>query len=215
MTPGAATTFSWVSDTLPDNSPKNRVPPPSSTGATCRITSSSRPARSAADGVNATSAGIVCWDRWTQDNHNSVILGRSGAGKSYLAKLDILPSLYQHVQVAVIDPEDEYARLAEAAGGSIIRPGAAGVHLSPLTLPAGAAGPRPDGLTRRAVFGHTFIAVLLGETLTAAERAALDTAIMAACHDRGITADPRTHARPAPLLAAAALGRIAASTAQG
>jgi hypothetical protein len=56
-------------------------------------------------GLNAASAGVVCWDRWAQDNHNSVILGRSGGGKSYLAKLDILRSLYQQVQVAVIDPK--------------------------------------------------------------------------------------------------------------
>lgn len=40
-----------------------------------------------------------------------MILARSGAGKSYLAKLEALRSLYTGVEVAVIDPEDEYARL--------------------------------------------------------------------------------------------------------
>jgi type IV secretory pathway VirB4 component len=54
---------------------------------------------------------------------------------------------------------------------------------------------------RRALFLHTFLGVLLGETLTAAERAVLDQAIMACYHQAGITADPRTWARPAPLLA--------------
>lgn len=77
-------------------------------------------------GLNASSAGVVCWDRWAQDNHNSVIIGRSGGGKSYLAKLDILRSLYQGVQVAVIDPEDEYTRLAAAIGGTCVRLGAGG-----------------------------------------------------------------------------------------
>ena len=108
-------------------------------------------------GLNAASPGVVCWGRWAQDNHNSVILGRSGGGKSYLAKLDILRSLYIGVQAAVIDPEDEYARLAEAAGGTVIRPGAAGVRLNPLDLPAPPedAAAAPDGLLRRALFLHT------------------------------------------------------------
>jgi type IV secretory pathway VirB4 component len=150
-------------------------------------------------GLNTGSAGIVCHDRWAQDNHNSVILGRSGSGKSYLAKLAILRQLYDQVQVAVIDPEDEYTRLATAVGGTIIRPGAHGTFLSPLALPAGPA--REDALTRRALFTHTFISVLLGEDLPSADKAALDTAIIGAYHAAGITADPRTHARPAPLLA--------------
>jgi len=143
----------------------------------------------------------VCWDRWAQHNHNSVIIGRSGGGKSYLAKLDILRSLYQGVHAAVIDPEDEYARLTAAVGGTRIHLGAAGVHLNPFDLPATSpAGPAADGLMRRALFLHTFVAVLLGGQPSAAGRAALDTAIMACYHQAGITADRRTWARPAPLL---------------
>jgi type IV secretory pathway VirB4 component len=154
-------------------------------------------------GLNASSAGVVCWDRWAQDNHNSVIIGRSGGGKSYLAKLDILRSLYQQVQVAVVDPEDEYTRLAGAVGGTSVRLGAEGVRLNPFDLPVvrdpGRA--RADGLMRRALFLHTLLAVLLGQVPTAAQRAALDQAIMGSYQRAGITSDPRTWARPAPLLA--------------
>ncbi|MFD0530399.1 hypothetical protein ACFQ1I_32935 [Kitasatospora arboriphila] len=66
-------------------------------------------------GLNAAASGMVLWDRFAQDNHNSVTLARSGAGKSYLTKLEVLRLLYQGVQVRVVDPEDEYARLADAA----------------------------------------------------------------------------------------------------
>jgi len=154
-------------------------------------------------GLNASSSGVVCWDRWAQDNHNSVILGRSGGGKSYLTKLDILRSLYQQVEVAVIDPEDEYARLAAAVGGAYVHLGAEGVRLNPFDLPASAARSRarPDALMRRALFLHTFLGVLLGEQPDAAQRAALDRAIMTAYQEAGITADPRSWGRPAPLLA--------------
>ena len=111
-------------------------------------------------GINPASNGIVWWDRWAQDNHNTVVLARSGAGKSYFVKLDVLRSLYAGVQVSVIDPEDEYLRLAAAVGGTVVRLGAPGVKLNPLDLPVGDT--RPDVLTRRGLFLHTFIAVLLG-----------------------------------------------------
>ena len=45
-------------------------------------------------GTTTNGAGLLLWDRFAQDNHNSVILARSGAGKSYLAKLEALRSLY-------------------------------------------------------------------------------------------------------------------------
>ncbi len=162
-------------------------------------------------GVNTAGPGLVAWDRWAADNHNSVTLAASGAGKSYLAKLEILRSLYQGTECWVIDPEDEYARLAEATGGAYVHLGAPGVHLNPFDLPA-AGRARPDTLTRRALFLHTVIAVLCGGEPSAAERAALDKAIMTAYQQAGITADPRTWARPAPLLPALATALRAAKT---
>jgi len=146
-------------------------------------------------GRNLRTQGLVCWDRWVQPNHNQVILARSGAGKSYLAKLEALRWLYQGVQVLVVDPEHEYQRLAEAVGGACLRLGAPGVHLNPLDL-----GGEPDALTRRALFAHTLLAVLLGGSLDAAAAAVVDRAVIAAYAARGITSDPRTHPRPAPLL---------------
>ncbi|WP_435124449.1 VirB4 family type IV secretion system protein [Micromonospora tulbaghiae] len=149
-------------------------------------------------GINPDSQGIVWWDRWAQENHNCVVLARSGAGKSYFVKLEILRHLYQRVQVAVIDPEDEYGRLADAVGGTVVRLGAAGVKVNPLDVPAGDT--RPDVLTRRGLFLHTLISVLLGQQPPPAERAALDRAILAVYRAAGITPDPATHHRPAPLL---------------
>ena len=146
-------------------------------------------------GRNLRTQGLVCWDRWTQPNHNQVILARSGAGKSYLAKLEALRWLYHGVQVLVVDPENEYQRLAEAVGGACLRLGAPGVHLNPLDL-----GGEPDALTRRALFAHTLLAVLLGGPLDPAAAAVVDRAVIAAYTARGITSDPRTHPRPAPLL---------------
>ena len=157
-------------------------------------------------GYNIGSQGLVHWDRFACDNHNSVILGRSGAGKSYLVKLEVLRSLYRGVEIHVIDPEDEYARLAGAVGGTQVQLGGAGVRLNPFDLPITV---RPDGmrtaptdaLIRRCLFLHTVISVLLGAELGADQRAVLDRGITATYQRAGITADARTWSRPAPTLA--------------
>jgi type IV secretory pathway VirB4 component len=156
-------------------------------------------------GFNLGSQGLVHWDRFAADNHNSVILGRSGSGKSYLVKLETLRSLYRGIEVTIIDPEDEYRRLCHAVGGTYLHLGAAGVRLNPFDLPitnqnGRRTAPR-DALTRRALFLHTVIAVLLRTELSAPQSAGLDQAVMAAYHRTGITSDPRTWNRPAPLLA--------------
>ncbi|MDA8317029.1 MAG: conjugal transfer protein TraC [Actinomycetota bacterium] len=173
-------------------------------------------------GTTTSGTGLVSWDRFAQDNHNSVILARSGAGKSYLAKLEALRSIYQGIEIAVVDPEDEYRRLAETVGGAYVHLGAPGVRLNPFDLgtspdaapgtgageggddsvadePGGALA--SDPVVRRALFVHTLVAVLLGEKPDPATAAALDRGIVAAYESAGITADPRSHARPAPLLA--------------
>jgi hypothetical protein len=161
-------------------------------------------------GANAASSGLVLWDRWAQDNHNSITLARSGAGKSYFTKLDVLRSLYDGVQVFVVDPESEYTRLTTAVGGSVLALGADGVRLNPFDLPghaqhgqagSGSGSGSGNALTRRALFIHTFVAVLLGTQLTAPQRAAVDKAVLGAYRMVGIIpADPRTWSRPAPIL---------------
>jgi len=173
-------------------------------------------------GTTASGTGLVSWDRFAQDNHNSVILARSGAGKSYLAKLEALRSLYQGIEIAVVDPEDEYRRLAETVGGAYVHLGAPGVRVNPFDLGTSpdaapgtgagegggdSVGDEPGGalasgpVVRRALFVHTLVAVLHGEKPDPQSAAALDRGIVAAYESAGITADPRSHARPAPLLA--------------
>lgn len=151
-------------------------------------------------GLNSSSSGVVVWDRWAGDNYNSVVLARSGAGKSYFCKLDLLRSLYSGVTAAVIDPEDEYTRLTRAVGGTVIRLGAPDVHLNPLDLALDSAAQR-DAVSRRALFLHTLMAVMLGGALSARQRSALDRALVTTYRQAGITADERTWSRPAPLLA--------------
>ncbi|GHJ35464.1 VirB4 family type IV secretion system protein [Streptomyces sp. TS71-3] len=151
-------------------------------------------------GLNTVSGAPVVWDRFAQDNYNSITLARSGAGKSYLTKLELLRLLFTGVTASVIDPEDEYVRLADTVGGHVIALGADGVRLNPFDVPT-ATGSRDDVLTRRVLFLHTFLAVLLGTDPAPGEKAVLDKALLATYARAGITTDPRTWQRTPPTLA--------------
>ncbi|WP_078901895.1 VirB4 family type IV secretion system protein [Actinacidiphila yeochonensis] len=164
-----------------------------------RATSGDRALDGVFYGLNTASGAPVLWDRFAQDNYNSITLARSGAGKSYLTKLELLRLLFTGVTASVIDPEDEYVRLAETVGGQVIELGADGVCVNPFDLPM--ASEDEDGaLTRRVPFLHSFLAVLFGTELSAVDKAVLDRALLAAYAHAGITADRRTWQRTPPTL---------------
>lgn len=146
-------------------------------------------------GKSMHGSDLVFWDRFAQDNQNSVILARSGSGKSYLAKLELLRSLYRSVEVIVVDPEDEYRKLCEAVDGTYVHLGHPGVGLDPFAL-----GSSHDALTESALFAHSFIALLVGGAIEAKTKATLDRAIVSAYAKRGISSDARTHNRRTPTL---------------
>lgn len=96
-----------------------------------------------------------------------------------LLRRPLLRSLYRGIETHVIDPEDEYARLAGAVGGTYVHLGGLGVRLNPFDLPIrthrdGRRTAPKDALIRRCLFLHTVISVLIGTELGAGERAALD-----------------------------------------
>jgi conjugal transfer ATP-binding protein TraC len=68
-------------------------------------------------GVNRHNASLVLFDRFSLENYNSVVFAKSGSGKSYATKLEILRTLMFDTEVIVIDPEREYEFLAQTVGG--------------------------------------------------------------------------------------------------
>ncbi|MGH2660715.1 MAG: VirB4 family type IV secretion system protein, partial [Actinomycetota bacterium] len=157
-------------------------------------------------GINLATGSPVVVDRFALNNYSQVTIGESGSGKSYAAKLGVLQSLERGVEVAVIDPEDEFVRLAQAVGGTVVRlggrDGCGGIHrINPFDL---AAPCTPDGLEQQRFFLRTLLDMLLGGP-DPGERERLDAALNHVYRQAGITEDPGTHARPAPTLEA--LGR--------
>jgi type IV secretory pathway VirB4 component len=147
-------------------------------------------------GLTPAGAPVVV-DRFARENYNAVLLAKSGAGKSYTAKLEALRQLYRNTQVFVIDPEDEYRCLCDAVGGVYLPlTGDGAVTINALDLPADGS---PRALDDRILFLAELIELLAGGLL-GGELAVLDRAARACYAAAGITTDPATHARPAPLL---------------
>lgn len=92
-------------------------------------------------GINRHNSSLVIFDRFSLENYNSVTFAKSGSGKSYATKLEILRSLMFDIDVIVIDPEREYEFLAETVGGRYFNISlSSDHHINPFDLPI----PRPD-----------------------------------------------------------------------
>ncbi|MGE3599179.1 MAG: VirB4-like conjugal transfer ATPase, CD1110 family [Dehalococcoidia bacterium] len=140
------------------------------------------------------------------ENANLVIFATSGAGKSYFTKLMALRNLLVGVDFLVIDPEDEYRVLCTAIDGQYVRlASSSGQHLNPFDLPPADADEDEgrDPLAEQVAALLALLEVMLAEpdrSLGAHERAVLDRALYETYAAAGITTDPTTHDRPAPLL---------------
>jgi len=87
-------------------------------------------------GINLQDSSLVIFDRFAFENAHMVIFARSGAGKSYTAKIEIMRSLMMGQDVIVLDPENEYQSIAEIYGGSFIPISLRSEHhINPFDLP--------------------------------------------------------------------------------
>ena len=72
-------------------------------------------------GLNRHNDSLIIFDRFTLENANSVVFAKSGAGKSYAVKLEILRTMMMGTDVIVIDPENEYEELCSTVGGKLLK----------------------------------------------------------------------------------------------
>ena len=150
-------------------------------------------------GINEHNGSLVIFDRFSQENANSVVFAKSGAGKSYLVKLEALRSLMFGTEIIVIDPEEEYRSLCEAIGGEYISfDFDSPAKINPFDL-SGVYEEDENELGLKILSLHGFIKVIMG-TLTPTEDAILDRALVATYKAKGITPDPATQKNEPPLM---------------
>lgn len=165
-------------------------------------------------GINMHNNGLVIFDRFRLENANMVVFAKSGAGKSFTVKLEALRSMMLGSEVIIIDPENEYQKLADAVGGAYIRLSLnSQTRINPFDLPRVIdSDEADDALRANLVTLHGLFRLMLGgsqvtaagvamSALTPAEEADLDQALIDTYARVGITSDPLTHNSPPPTIA--------------
>lgn len=167
-------------------------------------------------GINMHNNGLVIFDRFSLENANMVVFAKSGAGKSFTVKLEALRTMMMGSDILIIDPENEYQRLADAVGGSYIRLSLnSDVRINPFDLPRVIdSDEADDALRANLVTMHGLLRLMLGgasaqvqnngaavlPALSPSEEADLDQALIDTYARAGITSDPLTHNSTPPTI---------------
>lgn len=149
-------------------------------------------------GVNQHDGSLIIFDRFTLENANSVILGKSGGGKSFLVKLEATRLLSMGVEVIIIDPENEYAKACANLGGEFVEFSTASQYkINPFEMPHDSV--EPDELQNKILDLHSLLRVMMGD-ISPIQDAIVDRALVSVYQNRGITPDPSTFKNQAPYL---------------
>jgi conjugal transfer ATP-binding protein TraC len=171
-------------------------------------------------GINMHNSGLVIFDRFSLENGNSVVFAKSGAGKSFTVKLEALRSMMFGTEVFIIDPENEYQRMAEAVGGAYVRLSLnSATRINPFDLPQVTDGEEADNALRSNLITlHGLLRLMMGgaqaqmasaqagggmiaPALSPVEESDLDAALIETYSKAGITNDPLTHKSQSPTIA--------------
>jgi type IV secretory pathway VirB4 component len=154
-------------------------------------------------GINRHNNSLVLFDRFSLENANMVVFAKSGSGKSFAVKLEVLRYLMQGVDVIIIDPENEYEFLADAVGGSFLKISLTSPHhLNPFDLPVPGPDDNPDDVLRSNVINLVGLLRIMLGGLSPEEDSILDEALTQTYAIRDITAqsDPKTWQSNVPLM---------------
>lgn len=152
-------------------------------------------------GINRHNSSLVLFDRYSLENYNSITFAKSGSGKSYGTKLEILRTLMFDTDVIVIDPEREYEHLAEMTGGKYFNISLNSEHhINPFDLPV----PREDesgaDVLRSNIINLVGLFRIMLGGLSPEEDALIDRAITETYALKDITPDSDFTKAEAPLM---------------
>jgi conjugal transfer ATP-binding protein TraC len=150
-------------------------------------------------GVNQQNGSLIIFDRFSLENANEVVLGKSGAGKSYTIKLEIMRQFMLGAEVIVIDPEGEYETMTPAVGGEVVEFSSnSAIKINPFDL-SDVYEEGENELGLKILSLHGLLKIITGE-LDAEHDAILDRALIETYRSKGITTDPATQKKLPPLM---------------
>ena len=139
-------------------------------------------------GINRHNNSLILFDRFAMENANSVVFAKSGAGKSYAVKLEVLRALMVGTEVIIVDPENEYQHLASAVGGTYLSVSLnAPSRINPFDLPVAIEGENNNDVLRSSVINLLGLFSLMLGKLNPTEEALMDKAIWQTYAKKDIT----------------------------
>lgn len=155
-------------------------------------------------GINTHNNSLIIFDRFSAENANMCVFAKSGWGKSFAVKLEILRSLMMGTDVIVLDPENEYRALVDTIGGTYLNISLnSNEKINPFDLPRGLKDTEthPGDLLRGAIVNMIgLLKLMLGE-ITPTEEAILEKALITTYSLKGITMeDDSVEGKDIPLL---------------
>jgi len=152
-------------------------------------------------GINRHNSSLILFDRFSLENYNSVTFAKSGSGKSYATKLEILRSLMFDIEVIVIDPEREYDYMANATGGRYFNISLSSEnHINPFDLPIAREDEAPSDILRSNIINLVGLFRMMLGGLTPEEDSIVDRAITETYALKDITGDSNFENVEPPLL---------------
>ena len=143
-------------------------------------------------GINTHNNSLIIFDRFSAENANMCVFAKSGWGKSFAIKLEILRSLMMGTDVIVLDPENEYRPLVDTIGGTYLNISLnSNEKINPFDLPRWLKDTEthPWDLLRGAIVNMIgLLKLMLGE-ITPTEEAILEKALITTYSLKGITMD--------------------------
>ena len=122
--------------------------------------------------INTHNNSLIIFDRFKVENANMTVFAKSGWGKSFAVKLEILRSLMVWTDVIVIDPENEYKALINQVWWSYLDVSLnSNQRINPFDLPLWMKdkNEKPGDLLRNAVIDLIWLMSLMLWKLTAEE----------------------------------------------
>ncbi len=152
-------------------------------------------------GINRHNSSLILFDRFSLENYNSIVFAKSGSGKSYATKLEIIRTLMFDTEVIVIDPENEYQYMAEAIGGRYFNISLnSDHHINPFELPVPNEDESSASILRSQIINLVGLFRIMMGGLTAEEDAIIDRAITETYALKDITPDSDFRNIEPPLL---------------
>ncbi len=148
-------------------------------------------------GINRHNNSLVIFDRFQMENANAVVFAKSGAGKSYAVKLEVLRSMMLGMDVIIIDPENEYNHLCDTVGGTMIKVClSSNNHLNPFDLPKVDENEDVEDIIRNNIANLLGLLHIMLGNITPEEDSILDRAIRETYEIRDITASSNINIIP-------------------